>query len=294
MMGQQYTRRELGYIALAMLSGCARWKSAEETTTTTQQQIGAPVMSADSVVVEIAFARLPQSDQATYDAIWAAADEQHFSPEVRREWSANGMRCGVFGNQLPAAVREALSQKTLAFDNQSEDDSQAVEVDRSARRLQCRAGRRSKIVVSKPKESMAYLMRSGGQVTGQQLSQATCMFGMKAFPKGDGRVRLDLHPEIEHGDLKQKWVGQEGSLMQQVSRDRIVIEPLRLEAVLAPGQTLALSATHEIKGLGDHFFNESIAGTPQRTWLLIRLVQTQHDDLFAPDKIATPLTTPGD
>ncbi|MFO0883624.1 MAG: hypothetical protein U0894_05455 [Pirellulales bacterium] len=293
MAGNRYSRREWAYIALAMLSGCARWRSEDETTKSSQpQSLGAPILAADTVIVEVAFARLPQSDQASYDAIWTAADEQHFSTEIRKEWNANGMRCGVFGNQLPGPVREALSQKSIALDNQSEDDSQ-LEVDRSARRLQCRAGRRSKIIVSK-KESMAYLMRTGGQVSGQLLNEATCMFGMKAFPKGDGRVRLDLHPEIEHGDLKQKWVGQEGALMQQVSRDRIVIEPLRLEAVLAPGQTLALSATHDLKGLGEHFFNETAAGTPMRTWLLVRLVQTQHDDLFAPDKIATPLTTPGD
>lgn len=291
MRGPKIPRRGFGYIALAMLTGCARWSSQEKPPA--QQPFAAPILSADTVIVEIAFPRIPLSDDAAHNAIWAAADEQHFSTDLRRLWGMNGMRCGVFGNQLPEPLREALTQQPLSLENQSEDDTQ-LEFSRAPHREPCRAGRPVKVIASKQKESMAYILRNGNQVNGQPLSQATCMLRLKAFPKGDGTVRFDMQPEIEHGEIQQKWVGDAGSLRMDAARDRIVISPLRLEAVLSPGQTLALSSTPELKGLGDHFFSDSTSGTPQRTWLLIRLVQTQHDDLFAPDRIATPLTTPGD
>ena len=47
-----------------------------------------------------------------------------------------------------------------------------------------------------------------------------------------------------------------------------------------PGQTLILSCTPESKGLGQNFFVDTSHGDPQQKLLLIRLAQTQRDDLF--------------
>jgi hypothetical protein len=278
-------------IALNVAGGCARLATQSEE----PSKLPPARMSADSVVLEVAFVRLPAADQAAYDAIWDQADEQHFPAELRRELGANGLRAGVLGQQLPADLRALLDATPNTLEERSEDvETSDAEVNRAPRRMQCRNGRRAKILVSKTHPTLALLQREAGQVRGHQLSDAQCLLALKAYPQGDGRVKLDITPEVEHGQLKTGWVGTEGSLMQRVGRDKLVFDRLRLDATLTPGQVLLISNTAEIKGPGEPFFAETAGGTVERTLLLIRVVQTQIDDLFTPDHALSPLVTPGD
>ena len=284
----------LGFAAaLAWGSGCARWVTSLPDE---PSKLPPPRMSPDSVVLELAFVRLPAADQATNDAIWAEADEQHFPPELRRQLSANGLRMGVLGQELPVKLREALdAAASQALEDRSEDVATSdTEVNRAQRRLQCRTGRRAKIVVTKTHPKLPLLTIEDGQIRGNELSGAQCLLALKPYPQGDGRVRLELTPEIEHGEMKTQWVGQEGSLMQRVGRERLVLDRLRSEATLALGQVLVVSATSEVKGVGERFFTEPAGGTVERTLLLVRVAQTQLDDLFAPEQIPAPLATPAD
>jgi hypothetical protein len=252
-------------------------------------------MSADSVVLEFLFMRMPVSDSAGYADVWAAADEQSFDADLRRQLSDNGLRCGVLGLELPTALRERLSGSPSSLEERSEDiNTSDVEVDRTARRKQCRAGRRAKIVVSKTHESLSVLTCEGGAVRGRLVEKAQCLFALKPYPQGDGRVKIDVTPEVEYGDVKQQWVGGNGTMMQRMGKDRIVLDALNMAAMLSPGQSLVLSSTEDAHGLGEHFFVETAGGTQERTYLMIRVAQTQHDDLFAPGQIPSPLATPVD
>jgi hypothetical protein len=271
--------------------GCARWVTKDEA----PSKLPPARMSPDSVVLELAFARLPAADVEGYNAIWLEADEQHFSPELRRELSANGLRAGIVGQNLPPKLRELLDSAPNKLEERSEDVTTSdVEVNRGARRTQCRNGRRAKVIASKSHPSLALLLQEEGRVRGHFLEKAQCLLAVKPYPQGDGRVKLDITPEVEHGELRSEWVGSEGSLMQRVGREKLVFDRLRMEATLTPGQVLVLSTTPDIKGLGEHFFAETAGGTVERTLLLVRVAQTQFDDLFAPDQAAPPLVTPAD
>jgi hypothetical protein len=114
-----------------------------------------------------------------------------------------------------------------------------------------------------------------------------------AWPGGDGRTRLQLTPEVEHGELKNRWVPVDGALMNQVGKSRQVYDQLRLELQLAAGQTLVLGAMPEPGGLGQHFFTLHDP-TPRRTLLLVRVAQTQQDDLFQKNELRQELTSQAD
>jgi hypothetical protein len=201
----------------------------------------------------------------------------------------------VLGQELPSELRSLLDAAPSVLEDRSEDvATNDAEVNRSSRRLQCRSGRRAKIVVSKTHPAVPLLLYEEGQVRGHRLTDAQCLLALKPYPQGDGRVKLDITPEVEHGQLKSQWVGSEGSLMQRIGRDRLVCDRLRIEALLTPGQVLLVSNTADIKGLGEHFFAETAGGTVERTLLLVRVAQTQYDDLFAGDEALAPLVTPGD
>ena len=252
-------------------------------------------MAADSVVLEFMFVRMPVSESAAYAEIWSATDEQNLPAELRRQLADNGLRCGVLSRELPPVLRERLASSANSLEERSEDiDTSDAEVDRTARRKQCRSGRRAKIVVSKTHDSLSVLTREGGAVRGRLVEQAQCLFALKPYPQGDGQVKVDVTPEVEHGEVKQRWQGGNGTMMQRMGKERIVLDQLRIVTTLAPGQSLLLSSTEDAHGLGDHFFVETAGGTVERTLLLVRLAQTQHDDLFAPGALPSPLATPVD
>lgn len=275
-------------------AGCARWATTPQTASKSNRLAPAR-LAADAVVLDVAYLRLPAADLAGYDEIWTAVDEQPLPVELRRDLGTNGLRAGIIGQELPARLRERLDAKENDWEVRSEDVARSdVGIGGGKWHLQVRTGRRRKILASKTYPTLSVLLCEDGQVRGHQLREAQCLLSLRTYPQGDGRVKLELTPEIEHGDVRNEWGSSEGTWVQRVGRERLVVERLRLEAWLAPGQSLLVSTTRESKGLGDYFFAETAGETVARTALLIRLAQTQLDDLFAPEQISTPLATPGE
>ena len=277
---------------LGTVAGCAQWNRQKEE----PSQLPPARMSPDAVVLELAFVRLPVADRVTYDAIWSQVDEQHFTPELRKELAANGLRVGVLGQQLPTELRAALDAAASQLQERAEDiDTNDTETNLKQRRIQCRTGKRAKIVVSRTRPSLSFLTLDEGRVHGNVLENAQCLLALVPHAQGDGRVRLDITPEVEHGELRQRWVGgQQGSMMQRMGRERVILEPLRSVATLSAGQVLVISNTPDIKGVGEHFFSETAGGRAERTLVLLRVAQTQWNDLFVPEQFSAPLATPAE
>jgi hypothetical protein len=251
-------------------------------------------LAPDAVVFEIAFVRLPTTDSSTYDAIWESADEQRLSVDLRRQLAANGLRAGIFGQELPLKLRGLLDRPTNALVELSQASGGEPDVGTSRQRLPARAGHRSIIKASKVHPSLAVLLSDDGAVHGHDLRDARCIFSLKPYPQGDGRVKLMLTPEIEHGESKTHWAATEGMMIQQTGQERLVIDRLAVDCVLSPGQTLLVSTTPDIKGLGEQFFLQSMGSVAERRLLLIHYAQNQFDDLFAPEQTSAPLATPGE
>jgi hypothetical protein len=78
-----------------------------------------------------------------------------------------------------------------------------------------------------------------------------------------------------------------------LSQDHERYDDLTISAVLNPGQTFVLAGTREVQGLGQHFFPAGERFPDHRRILLLRLAQTQLDDLFNPSPMFTPIATDG-
>jgi hypothetical protein len=271
-------------LVLASLGGCAPWKHLP----TEAPSLPAARMATDTVVLEIAFVRVAGEALLQQDALWREIDEQQLSPETRRRLSENGLRAGVVSSQLPQLLRKLLEDKAdpLAVTGPGIGD----DVTASQRQLQSRAGKRGVILAGALQEKIALLVQQEGRVTGEEYLQAQCQFAVKTFPQGDGRVRMELIPEIEHGDARQRWIGQEGAFRIEASKQQNVLDHLRMEIVLSPGEVLVLASTAELKGLGQHFFVGQSPG--EQKLLMIRVSQTQYDDVFAPESLKPPVATP--
>ncbi len=278
----------LGITLLMMLSGCALWHKEE---VTEPPKLPTGRMATDTVVLEIAFVRLSGDALLQQDDLWRQVDEQQLSADLRVRMRENGMRVGVVGSQLPPLLRKLLEEKSdpLAITGPGMDNG---DVTASQRQLQSRAGKRGVILAGMKREQLTLLMHAQGQVTGQDFEDAQCLFAVKTFPQGDGRVRLELTPEIEHGQAKQRWKGQEGAFRVEASKDHKVLDLLKMDLLLAPGDVLVLSCTPDQIGLGKQFFADAKPG--EQKVMLIRLAQTQYDDVFAPDSLPKTLVTPSE
>jgi len=266
---------------LCCLCGCARWDSPS---TAVSFDLPRPRMSPDSVVLEIAFLRVPVDSAVEFATLWNEVDEQQLSNEDRRRLESNGFRVGVIGARLPDMLRQLLDKAESPFEGAGSSGVLSEDVFRNRRRLPVRAGQPAKIVaVPKEQEQIAVLQNEGGYVRGIEFRRAKGVFVLRAFPMGDGRVRIQLTPTIEHGLMRNKYVGRDQAFMLQAGRDTHEFEDLRLESLLSPGQTLVVTKTSDAKGLGAHFFAADAPASSSGSMMLIRLAQTQLDDLFSSD-----------
>lgn len=277
------------FVVIALVSGCSFWHEEIEKPST----LPAARMSPDTVVLEIFTLESPSDDGRLREEIWRQLDEQHLPPEVRLPLAANGVRCGRCGVQLPPPVFQLLDESNRAA-IEANSYAQGAPGALVRRRLQSRAGRRGRIAMSGPHPHLETLWNEQGELRGESYEQATCVIAVRTFPLGDGRVRVELTPEIEHGPLKQRLAEGDGALRWEASQERRVYDALVMESLLAPGQTLILSATPSLAGLGRAFFVRETDRGPRPLYLVVRLAQTQHDDRFAPEQIASPVVTPAE
>jgi hypothetical protein len=243
-------------------------------------------MSPDSVVLEMFFVRFPVGDTAANEKLWEEIDEQQFAPELRERLTRNGFRAGVVSGQMPVELSKLLelSDKTAPVDGIAETKVEDLEAQPRVfrRHMQLRAGKPGEIVASGIYPQLPVLTCESGRVCGRTYDEAQGIFAVKSLPQPDGRVRLELVPELQYGQPKTQWVSNPGLARLEAFRPKREFHDITLTADLAPGTMLVLSSLPSRPGsLGHHFFTEN-DGRPEQKLLIVRLAQTQHDGLFNP------------
>jgi hypothetical protein len=153
------------------------------------------------------------------------------------------------------------------------------------RHLQVRAGQRKEIVASGLYDELPVLISEPGRLGGQTYTQAQAVLAVKTDPQADGRVRVELVPELHHGEPRQRWVVEQGMWRLEAGKRRRVFKEMGLAATLSPGCMLLVGSLPDRRGsLGHHFFTED-GGQLQQKMLVLRLAQTQHDGLFGPSGV---------
>lgn len=267
-------------VLLAFLAGCV---STQPPTEPTLSQLP-PARVNDNVVLEVGFAHISAHDQQWLDELWTELDEQHLPPDERQRLLTNGLRCGLAGEQLPEMLRVAMqgsSSETLSVADTAANRQHAI------RRLHLRAGSRSELVTSTDRQSMTILLDDGESICGHQFQAAQALFAIQTSPANSSRASIQLTPEIHFGDTKQRYVGKDGAFVLEAKRDNRVFGDLRIEAVLAPGQTLVVTCDGPAKSLGGNAFRTADGETQKL--LLVRLAHAQDDDLFEQDELLDSL-----
>jgi hypothetical protein len=255
-------------------------------TTTGRSLLKPAQMSPDSVVLDVFFVRFPFGDAEANETLWQEVDEQQIPADVRTRLAQNGFRAGVIGNQLPVALSKLLELKDKPVPsggvNQVDLSELGCEPRVDRRHMTLRTATRGQIIASDTYDELTVLLPEADGLCGQTYTQAQAMFAVAAAPQPDGRVRLDLLPELHHSQPKQRWIGDQGTLRLDMARPKRAFDTLGLSATLSPGNILLVTSLPNRPGsLGHHFFTCN-KGQQEQRLLVVRLAQTQHNDLYAP------------
>lgn len=279
-------------ICWLLMPGCATRFALQE-----KSPLVPPKSVKNTVILDVLFVRYSPQDHEFRDAVWGEVDELHFPPELRRRLDSNGFRVGVLSGPLPLALESRLQLASTAPAGTTPNTPLPVDLEKKSatrqRQLRIGGGRRANILVLGERErlpELTMLMREDdGRVEGRTFQQVQGLFATKAYPQGDGTVKLELTPELEHGKPQKRFIPGDGMFHVEFGPPHEIIDQLRCTANLAPGQIIAISAHLERPGsLGYQFFTESEGGKTEHKMLLVRLAHTEFDDRFS----TTPAVSP--
>lgn len=267
-------------------SGCATWQHPSAGQPPTQPP--AP----ETVALDVIIARVPLGDSMANGAMWNEIDEQPLPAPLRRLMAANGLRAGVIGTRLPPALEELL--KLSETPPSSDPVKQVVDFENAPplnhRLVRIVSGRRTNIIctgeASRHAELPVLVREADGGLRGRTYRQVMGLLATHATLAGDGCVRLELVPEIEHGEPRRRFEPSDGMMKIEFGPPHEKYDFLRMSLALSPGQMLLVTGMADRPGsLGYQFFMEPDAQKPQQKLLLVRLAQTQYDDLFNGDAL---------
>jgi hypothetical protein len=263
-----------------------------------QSLLKKPRLAPDSVVLEVFSVHFRRDDQELYRSIWQEVDEQAIAADVRRRLGENGFRAGVVTGHLPQAVQHILELSSQPTPEPDADAPQMNVVTFDGRptvriqQMRLPARRRGEIAASGTYPSGAPLVYDDGQLHGESYDLCQGMMAVKALPDNDGRVRLEVVPELHHGEAQRRFTTAEGVLNLETGRPRKVFAKLTQEVTLASGDLYVLGSSQAKPGsLGDYFFTAEPGNAAHAKLVFVRLAHSQNDGLFSP---AAPAPAPAE
>ncbi len=206
--------------------------------------------------------------------IWQWIDETVVAPEVRQALRRNGLRLGKA--QRVADFTERLN-RIRRNPGQPASVLEVAEVDsdlsHQARMITCRIGKRYELPVRQPSAGeQAVLVTLGGKTVGQTLSQAQPLFALRATAADVNSIKLSLRPEIQHGAMRQTWVGSDAALRIDNRRATWSLDELAAEIPLEKGGILVAGCIYPAFGLGQQMFTGTTAdGDDDQVLMVIRV-----------------------
>ena len=270
----------LVYTVAVVLAGCQPLKPPD----LTKSPLLPARMSLESVALDLFFVRCPFNDAKLNQSLWTDVDEQPFPTESRLAWMRNGFRVGIVTTQIPPVIAELMELKDTSTPHPESSMEQQVDLLSNSRvvkrHLQIRSGQRSEIITSGVYDELPLLLCDPGQVGGQTYRKAQAFLGIKTADQRDGRVRIELAPELHYGENRQRWIAEQGVFRLDAGQSRCVFDKMAVAATLAPGQMLVMTSLANRPGsLGHYFFTDQQSGLLEQKLLIVRLAQTQHDNV---------------
>ena len=292
-------------LLVCLHAGCAKWSPRKS------GEIKLPNhrMSSDAVALELALAQIGESKVSLLEDLWRRLDSQEISLESRKLLDQNGFRIAVIPAQMPVELAGLLQPVKIDTNELDEWESELYERGmltpvsplKLHTKTQKRSGEESPVSTSDVWPQQSWIVRTGDVQTVGVGQDVQGTWNVTVYPKGDGSVRLRLVPQINYGIPRPRIGVEEDNFLFKTSQSELKLDDLTVEVTILPGETVLVGATSDLKDLGRLFFRprsrlkvddyrltaedsaDNVPELEQRV-LMIRLVQTQLDELFGWNK----------
>jgi len=239
----------------------------------------------DSVALEIFQVRYPAIDDQLDQELWQAVDEQRLNVDVRHELIRNGFRAGVLGGAVPDSLAKYLKLESEMPESSAERliTGQSADPTVTRRVVQLNRNDSATIEVSAVRPNLIVWMNKAGGLCGETYQQVKSVYSMRAKAVAGQRVALQLTPELQHGDLRSRYVpGDQGIFLMTHSRERELFDELELSVEMTAGELLAVTALPDASGsLGHAFHAENQRGPAELKLVLVRLLEVPNSEILA-------------
>ncbi len=285
--------RLLGLAIMVLLAvvvgGCASWN--RDSNDSNEVRLPPNPMMPRAVALEIAVAQIDQDQLETLDQLWNQLDHQAIELETRKRLDQNGLRVGVIPPKPPELLSQLLDDKSIDTSQLEPWQQQFVRNGHDKRRslilherIQNGEGEAHEVPVSDVLPVATWsVTTSDSQFTGQG-QQVRGFIKLVTYPKGDGRVTIELVPEIHHGRQRPTIGVADDAFFFKNQQSVQVLKELKVIYSVRPGETLIMGPNAQLTELGGVMFGHGQRNDFWHRLLLIRLVRTQHDDLFEAKK----------
>jgi hypothetical protein len=278
-------------LALALIwATCAAGCTSPAISTRNKSLLAPFKPSLETSTLDVSFVRHEYKLPALNDELWTQVDETAIPPDVRSALLKNGLRAGVIAGAVPLSLESLMSGSPQAAPLPAEDHTAPSAQPESAptisrRTLHVLPNQRSELLASDVYERLNLLVREENEGTGHEYFKARCALAVTATPLGDGRVRLEIVPEVQHGEARQQYRGDDGMWRVDSSRPKVTLNTMAFDVVLAPDQSVVLGARADRPAsVGHYFFTEPVGGELEQKLLLIRFAGNKYDQLLLTDR----------
>ena len=238
-----------------------------------------------TIPLELIFVRFEEHDPLLRDELWGIVDEQILDDSLRRRLHANGLRAGIVTAELPPHLADRFLPRTAAA---TETLPTALPDNPALVRhlLRLLPGRSSDVMAATGIGELVLLEHDGEGIRGRTYADASSLFGLRAWPAADGRVRLHLAPTIKHGPVERSWVGEDGMFRLEAGQRRDELAGISFEVTVPSGSMIVVGCVGEpASTVGDAFFRDRTGSRAGQRLLAIRPDPLAHpiDPMFATD-----------
>lgn len=244
-------------------------------------------LSAGAVAMEIAITQVDLDQNELLETMWRQLDQQAISIETRQLLDANGLRAGILSPQATIEFVELLADKEIDTSEMETWQQQFYEQQGNKakrkilhQRIQNDIGELHRVPLSDTAETASWAIKTKGSQFAGQGENVRAHAGISTYPKGDGRVELVVVPELHFGEIRPTIGVVEGAFFIKPQQTIKPIDDLRLNVNVRPGETVVIGPTNQVVDLGELMFGNGERKDFWHRLLLVRVVHTQHDDLF--------------
>lgn len=256
-------------VLASLVGGCATWKDDSRQVSLVGNPVGKTAGASNpsarrSIMLDVEFVPIQMDagdDSTAADvsaSMWQWVDETAIDVTLRRRLLENGLRVGMVSNSERFRERIAtIATEQDVIDQFLTSASVASDVSRGEKKIPMRIGKRYELPLRQPIEGTHVgLARLDGETIGKTLADAQYLFAIEPIRStGQKQIQLLLRPEIQHGEMRQQWIGSESTFRIGQRRPVWSFPTLDLNLEVSEGDVIVIAPTMPITGLATRMFS---------------------------------------